>query len=181
MRLLDGTVLMHDGLPYDPQKAHEYYMRTRKLHPRQGGGSYTVTTSNGKTLKLSSQQLAEQKVYAAARVEQIKKNLSDLGVILRDKLQKAKESAAQAAKPPTNAEKAKAARDAAAYRNSHKQKIATAAKNAASKTPSGGSTSTGSSKTDTVDSVKKEIATAKTNLKAAVAKQRELATAKKSG
>ena len=37
MELPNGEVLMHAGRPYDPQKAHEYYMRTRKLKGRIKG------------------------------------------------------------------------------------------------------------------------------------------------
>lgn len=181
MKLPDGTILMHDGLPYDPAKAHDYYEKHKKLKGRQPGkGSFTIKDSKtGKTSKISAKQLEEQKIYAAARTTQIKKNLSDLGVLLKDKMEKAKEAAAKADKPPTLAEKAKAARDAEAYRKSHKQSIANKAKTAASSSSSSSSKST--APTDTVDSLKKEITTTKASLKAAVAKQRELATAKKNG
>lgn len=37
MELPDGTPLMHGTRPYDPKKAHEYYMRTRKLKGRKKG------------------------------------------------------------------------------------------------------------------------------------------------
>lgn len=35
MLLPDGTVLMHGEAPYDPKKAHEYYIRTRHLKGRK--------------------------------------------------------------------------------------------------------------------------------------------------
>jgi hypothetical protein len=35
MKLPDGTVLMHAKRPYDPVKAREYYLRTRKLKGRK--------------------------------------------------------------------------------------------------------------------------------------------------
>lgn len=38
MQLPDGSILMHAGLPYDPAKAHEYYLRVRKLKGSQNGG-----------------------------------------------------------------------------------------------------------------------------------------------
>jgi hypothetical protein len=47
--------------------------------------------------------------------------------------------------------------------------------------PSSSSSSAPKAKTDTVDSLKADITKTKANLKAAVAKQRELATAKKNG
>ena len=37
MQLPNGSVLMHDRSPYDPKKAHEYYLRTRKLKGRKKG------------------------------------------------------------------------------------------------------------------------------------------------
>jgi hypothetical protein len=177
----DGSILVHAKEPYDPRKAHEYYLRTRKLHPRQhGAATYTVTRADGKTVKLTAKQLHDQKEYAAKRVAHIKKNLADLTVLLHDKLKKAKESAAKAAKPPTLAEKAKAARDAEKYRKAHKQSIANKAKQAASKVSSSGSKSK-AAKVDTVDSLKADIKKTRANLKAAVANQRSLATAKKNG
>lgn len=185
MQLPDGSVLMHGNAPYDPVKAHEYYMRTRHLKGRRKGGSFTVTEANGKTVKLSAQQLAEQKAYAAHRVSQIKKNLADLNVILRNKLEEAQASAAKKDKPPTLAEKAQAARDAEKYRQTHKQELKNKATQQAAKQRSSGSSSSSSSssqpKSDTVDSVKADIKKTRDNLKAAVAKQRELATAKKNG
>lgn len=177
MILSDGTVLMHQGLPYDPAKAHEYYLRTRQLKGRHaGGGSYTVNRGHGHTVRLSAQQLREQQIYAAAQVSHLKKKLGELSVLLHEKMRKAKAAQATAAKPPTAAEKAKAARDAQAYRNSHKQSIAAKAKAATAKKPA-----TKAKTPDTVDSLKKQIGVTKTNLKAAVQKQRELATARKNG
>lgn len=194
MLLPDGSVLIHaDGAPYDPSKAHEYYLRTRKLHPRQAarqqpkpvsrhhGTTYTVKGANGKTVKLTAKQLEEQKAYTAKRIAHLKKNLSDLAVLLHEKMRTAKAAKAKADRPPTLAEKAKAARDAEKYRKTHKQEIANKAKTAASKSSSSGSGSKSTPKVDTVDSLKKEISTTKANLKSAVAKQRQLATAKKNG
>jgi len=37
MLLPNGEVLMHAKAPYDPKKAHEYYLRTRKLKGRKPG------------------------------------------------------------------------------------------------------------------------------------------------
>lgn len=41
MELPDGTILMHIQAPYDPVKAHEYYIRNRKLKGLQGGAKIT--------------------------------------------------------------------------------------------------------------------------------------------
>lgn len=37
MQLPDGTTLMHGKRPYDPVKAREYYLKTRKLKGRRKG------------------------------------------------------------------------------------------------------------------------------------------------
>jgi hypothetical protein len=184
MQWPDGSpILMHSNAPYDPVKAHEYYEKHKKLHPRAPGqGTFQVKSRTGHTYNVSAKQLAEQKVYAAHRVAQIKKNLSDLAVLLRDKMEKAKEAEKKAAKPPTLAEKAQAAREAKKYRDSHKQEISNKAKKADSKSSGGSSGSKKpGEKTDTVESLKADITKTKASLKDAVAKQRELATAKKNG
>ena len=168
-------VLMHAAAPYDPVKAHEYYMRTRKLKPRQRSSksdSYTVNVGNSKTVKLSAQKLEEQKAYAEHRVSVIKDKLKGLNAQLKKKL-------AAANKNPTAAEKSKAARESRQYRDKHKQELATKAKRAASSKPATSSKS--SSKTTTVATIKKNIVTTKASLKAAVAKQKQLATAKRNG
>lgn len=176
-------MLMHSNTPYDPAKAHEYYEKHKHLHPRAPGhATYTVKSKTGRTYRVTAEQLAEQKNYAAHRVAQIKKNLSDLAVLLRDKMEKAKEAEKKAAKPPTLAEKAQAAREAKKYRDSHKQEISNKAKRADSKSGGGSSaTKKSAGKTDTVESLKADITKTKASLKDAVAKQRELATAKKNG
>lgn len=56
MLLPDGTILTHtdaDGMThaYDPKKAHEYYMRTRKLKGRKKGAEGMVPTKTGATPK----------------------------------------------------------------------------------------------------------------------------------
>lgn len=169
--------LVHQRPLYDPAKAHEYYLRTRKLHPRaRGSGDYTVKLTNGKTIKISAQKLAEQKAYAEHRVEELKKRLSDLEIILRAKLAKAQAAHQKANQPKTPAQKAQAALLAQKYRNSHKATLANKAHQAAKKAPH-----KKAAKVDTVASLKNDINKTKANLKAAVAKQRELATATKNG
>lgn len=184
MLLPNGKELMHDGAPYNPEAAHKYYMDHRKLHPRVKKGTYTIKSKNGKTYKISAEKLAEQKEYATHRVEQLKQNLKDLNVILKDKLEAAKADEKKKNAKPTLADRAKQARADEAYRKSHKTEIATKAKESASKSKSSSSSSSkksSTSKADTVDSVKNEITKAKTSLKTAIANQRELAQAKKNG
>lgn len=187
MLLPDGTTLMHDGTPYDPAKAHQYYLQYRKLHPREAAAqdktnarekktTFTVLRE-GKAIKLTPEQLAEQKAYAAARVLNVKKKLSALNAALQKKLAAAETAAAKAGKPLTAAEKASAARDAAAYRAKHKTALAVKAKTAAAKAPA----KAAAKKSDTVASLRDSIAVAKTSLTIEVNRQRTLSAAKKNG
>jgi hypothetical protein len=62
MRLPDGSILMHGTTPYDPRKAHEYYLKTRHLKGRKKGQSkYTVTFDSGKKVQLNAKQLKKKK------------------------------------------------------------------------------------------------------------------------
>lgn len=193
MRLPDGTILMHAGAPYDPVKAHEYYIRTRHLKGRRHGrsvpvrahtrnlkaGSYTVRLPNGKTVTLTRQQLVEEQVYAAHRVTQITNRLHELGDKLKKMLHEAETKKANANKKPTAADKRKAAQKSKQYRQKHKQQLANKAKQAKSKTPPKKKTTT--HHTDTVAEIKSKITTIKTRLQDAVNIQRALIAAKPRG
>jgi hypothetical protein len=49
MRLPDGSILMHDAVhAYDPIKAHEYYIRNRKLKGRKKGGQAAIAKQSRK-------------------------------------------------------------------------------------------------------------------------------------
>lgn len=188
MRLPDGSVLMHGDAPYDPAKAHLYYEQHKHLHPRaKGSGTYTVNRGGGKKVTLTGKQLTEEKAYAGHRVSAIKDRLKNLTEELHKKM-------AEAHKKPTAADKHAQAKASKKYADKHKQQIANKAKAEASKhktvggTPAKKSASSGSSsssskthKSTTVEGLKKEIVTTKANLKAAVAKQRQLASATRNG
>jgi hypothetical protein len=95
MRLDDGTILMHGRAPYDPVKAHEYYIRTRQLKGRKKGSpTYSVQKPSGKTVTLTARQLTEQRAYAAKRVNDIKLKLAELSSQLRIALREAREKKA---------------------------------------------------------------------------------------
>lgn len=194
MRMPDGTILMHEHAPYDPVKAHEYYMRTRKLHPRQKlavqparkgrrphGTTYSVPSESGGYVKLSAQEYAKQSAYAHQRVVRIQARLAKLKTELHKKIAEAKVAARKANQPKTAAEKAQARRDAKKYRQSHKQELRNKAKNQADKQKNSGGSSTSTQKSDTVASLKADIIVARDNLKSAIARQRDLAAAKKNG
>jgi hypothetical protein len=184
---LDEDLLRHASqTPYDAVKAHEYYIRTRKLKGRQAGtaiqpstrssgsSTFSVRLPNGRMVKLSQQQLAEQRAYAAKRVEEIKQSLQKLSVELKKAMKKAKEKKAKserdADKPKTAAEKRDAAKESKQYRDKHKQSLATKRHRSASKDKT-------SKKSDPVSELEDKISVIKERLTVAVARQRALTTA----
>ncbi len=194
MKLPDGTTLMHGKAPYDPRKAHEYYLRTRELKGRKKGGlqpamgrkmsakptmgaktapaTYTVTV-RGRTAKLTAKQLKEQKAYAAERVTSIKKKLAQLNAELKKRVVEAMRAAKEAEKPDTAAEKAESARESKQYRDKHKQELKNKGKKAASETKE--------EKPDGIAELKETIAGVQKSLAAAVERQRALTSATKNG
>lgn len=198
MKLPDGTTLMHAGAPYDPKKAHEYYLRNRDLKGRVKGSqkqtvgrksssgqsmgqktssaSYTVTV-RGRSAKLTTQQLKEQKAYAAQRVTSIKTKLGKLNAELKKRMAEAKKFEQEAKKPDTASEKADAARKSKQYRDKHKQEL----KNKSKKATSEKKKSTGDSKIDGIAKLKETIAGVQKSLEAAVERQRALTSATKNG
>lgn len=171
MHLPDGTILMHGRAPYDPAKAHEYYIRTRQLKGRtKGSPTFSVRKSSGKTVTLTTRQLTEQRVYAAKRVNDIKLKLAELNsklnIALREARGKKAKTEREAKKPPTAAERSKAARESKQYREKHQQKLATKRK-AAIKTKK-------STEEDPVAALQTKIGEIKKRLSTAVAIQRAL-------
>jgi len=187
VKLPDGTILMHANAPYDPRKAHEYYLRTRKLkgrkkaaQPQKPGGlgarstlaKVQVPKKHTQISDLTPQQKREMQVVARARVEKAQKKLNELNRKLKQKLAEAKKSARDADKPKTAAEKAKDARESKKYRDKHKTEISNKSKaKRASDKASGKETSS----RDSVEGLKKQIAAAENELKVAKAKQKALA------
>lgn len=192
MQLRDGTILLHAEAPYDPVKAHEYYIRTRKLKGRKKGraltpakssdktlfpvtrsSTYSVRTAKGVTIKLTAQQLAERRKYTAERIDKIKKRLEELNIKLRKMMSETKDkkvkSERKAEKKPTASEKTKAARESKQYREKNKQKLANKEKRENKK----------SAKKDPVAELENKIAQVKGRLTAVVAIQRALAGATK--
>jgi hypothetical protein len=200
MQLPNGEVLMHEHAPYDPVKAHEYYLKTRKLKGRRKGqvqpttinrsnpfggrqtrrfgaaNTFEVKLPDGKTVKLTQQQLQEQQAYAAKRVNDIKKNLAKLSSALKKKMAEARAADAKAKRGPTAADKRKAAKESKQYRQKHKQQLSNKRK------AEGTKTSTKSEpKRDSVASLQKQVTEIKGRLSVAVERQRALTSATKSG
>ena len=173
MRLHDGTILMHGRTPYDPVKAHEYYIRTRQLKGRKKGTTFTVSKPGGKTVVLTARELTEQRAYAAKRINDIKLKLAELSSKLREALSEARDkkvkSEREAKKPPTSAEKSEAARESKKYRAKNRQKIANKQK-ASARTKK---------EADPVKTLQTQIGQIRKRLSTAVAVQRALAGAVK--
>lgn len=177
----DKAELSHVVVGYDPGKAHEYYLRTRKLHPRQKGQQAVAGLRKrasgqpaGRKSKASSKQVAE----AAAAVKQLSKKLTELKGVL------ALKKAAQR-KKPTAADKHEKARDSKKYRQKHKQVLKTKAKHARAKAGGGskkaGATGGGGSKkvianpkSGSITEVESAIKTIQSALNTAKARQRAL-------
>jgi hypothetical protein len=136
---------------YDPQQAHEYYIRTRKLKGRKKGqqpppqGDTHQKQQPPPPHRRPKGFLApreEQKVKLKANIQTLELKLHNLEELIRKKeailakdQQQAKSKATQNTKakghkPQSKADKAKAAKK---YRQSHKQSLKNKAKAAASK------------------------------------------------
>jgi hypothetical protein len=178
MKTPDGTILMHGTAPYDPAKAHDYYVRTRQLKGRRKGQTtFAVKGRHGGTVQLTRQQLVEQQAYAAKRVAEIKSKLSDLRHDLEKRMAEARKADAKAKKGPTAADKREAAKESKKYQDKHKQQLANKRKRAAAKKPAADH----KKKTSSVAELKTQIDEVKSNLKAAVERQRSLSSATKNG
>lgn len=184
MKLPNGEVLMdtdENGLRhvYDPAKAHEYYMKVRKLKGRKKGSA--PPPAKGRTASpppakgrvpakaVSGPARARKKQEIQVRIQGLEKKLRDLEALIRKKEAAAKKSAKEAAKPDTAAEKSEKARDAKKYRDKNQQKVKAAAKKAAAK--SGGGSDTKKASADKSVTELKSLAT-KVKGQIAVAKQK---------
>jgi chromosome segregation ATPase len=163
MRLPDGTLLMHGATEYDPRKAHEYYLRTRKLKGRQPG---RMDVSGGARAPSASQDLSKKRKAASERVKALKDKLTKLKAELRKRKGEAEVKRQEAAKPDTAADKAEKARDSKKYRDKHKQELKTKAKKDDDKKTS--------EKGGSVADLEKAIDGLEKKLAAAVARQRAL-------
>lgn len=181
--------LMHLMGAYDPIKAHEYYLRTRKLTGRKPGqgaspNSETGTGStkdprSGKTRdQIHQNAKARQKKELSERIDALTKKVARLEARIKemehkdasdDRKSKAKKerSAKERDKPKTAAEKAEASRESEKYRDKHKQELKSKAKG---KSGGGSSTGKGPAKKRSVSELKNLVAKAKGQI--AVAKQK---------
>jgi len=133
---------MHDA-PYDPQKAHEYYMRIRKLKGRQKGAQQPPPAQpQGRRPKGVLSPREKQKVELKQNIQTLGLKLHNLEQLIQKKEAILKQDQAQAkskanknskAKGDKPVDKAKARSDAKKYRQSHKQSLKNKAKQSRSK------------------------------------------------
>lgn len=135
---------------YDPQKAHEYYLKNRELLGRKKGVADTVATGvrsanpqdprTGKNQKqIATNARTKQRKELAAAVNHLQGRLKELEALIKkreheerstDRKSKAKKerAAKEKDKPKSAAEKAKASRESEKYRDKHKQELKSKAK-----------------------------------------------------
>lgn len=87
MTKVDEILLLHGNQPYDPQKAREYYLRTRELKGRKKGTAEPVGQKRIAKPKLTPQQ---KRAATEAKVAKLKKRLEHLKKALAELVAAAK-------------------------------------------------------------------------------------------
>lgn len=156
----DIEKLMHR---YDPVRAHEYYMRTRRLKGRRRGSGRDPRA--GRTRRqISRSARARQRRELATRIQNLERKLRQLdrqimvqmaAEALENRKGKAKQerAAKEKDKPKSAAEKAQIARDNEKYRKKNQGVLKTKARQAG-KSGGGSSKSTGDAKKASVSELK---------------------------
>lgn len=143
---------------YDPQKAHEYYLRTRELKGRKHGSGQQAPPQ---------QHHKQPDAAAHQKVAQIQAKLARLQELLNKKI--ASSHASKKDKPKTAAEKLKAAQQNKDYYKKHREKIKAAHKKDSG---TGGGSSAGSYESMSVNELKTAIRRTVVQLKEAIAQAR---------
>lgn len=126
--MIDDSALLHANRVYDPAKAREYYLRTRKLKGRQGGsdnvpsGNRSGSRPGPTPPKAKSQALAAEKAKLEARFDRLKEILAQAveaakarsGVEPTQKKESSTKTEKADTKPLTSTEKKDKAKDAKA-------------------------------------------------------------------
>lgn len=151
--------LLHYAEGYDPDKARQYYLRTRKLKGRKTGPAKGLKPQvplgaskdprTGKTrVEIQRNARAKARTELKERIASLSSKLKLLEEVIRKKEQeqagenrkskaKSERAAKERDKPDSAAEKAETARDNKKYRDKNQQKLTNKAKE--SKSESGGS------------------------------------------
>lgn len=170
--------LMHGAHPYnpakyDPQKAHEYYMRTRDLKGRRHGSKDESHADKGPG-KGKSEGSHKVSPTTQKQIEHLTTRLHELQTRLRELLANKKSGSSKKDDGhKTAAEKTKDARESKKYREKHKTEIAQKQKHADKKPGgSGGGGHSGGIGSMTETQVRAAIRKVRADLQAAVAKAR---------
>jgi len=168
---------------YDPVKAHEYYLRTRKLKGRKRGSGEQPVGFVAVNARRHQGAKARQRQELQAQIKSLSDKLQKLEAKIRemeheeareDRKSKAKKerAAKERDKPKTAAEKAEAARDAKKWRAKNQQKLKSKATSSSGGDKSSGKKKSGSKKRSVSDlkalatRVRGQIAVAKQKLAA---------------
>lgn len=104
----ENFILRHAQVPYDPQRAHEYYLRTRELKGRKKGSKLPdVKLPKSAIAKADPHKMtaAQRREQAHARVVAIQARLDRLKEVLAQLVEQAQ---SRSGAKPSSAEKAKA-------------------------------------------------------------------------
>jgi hypothetical protein len=166
----DKPALQHLAPGYDPAKAHAYYLRIRKLHPRQRV-NHPLSGRVGPVHPVANPQIARQRQQIAAAITSLERKLNELKSVLARK--KAALNRDQKLQKLTPAEKAKAARQSKQYRQKHKQSLKAKARQ---KAGPGATTRQiiGNPRSGSIKQVEAAIQTVEATLTAAKARQKAL-------
>lgn len=169
--------ILNLGRVYDPVKAHEYYLRTRKLKGRKRGSAASPSLGRlGKAPMPSTSGVpskAAQRAKVAKQISDLRTRLTKLNAELKKRVAEAEKAKREAGKPKTAAEQRDAAKSAKKYRDKNQQKIANEQKKTASK-DAGGSTTKKAGGQTSIEDLKATISKVRDQLTAAVARQRAL-------
>lgn len=180
MEAVEEFILKHADLPYDPAKAHEYYLRTRKLKGRQRAlmvpnkGRVAAKTILPKKVKTTAQRQKE----VEARVKALEVRLNKLRAVLKELLNKAegrtvlgannkpptKSTSSAGSKKLTSAQKQEAAKKSKEYYEKHKKEVSLAEKEKKLE--------------QSIKEVKVKIEKARKDLKASIERARKVASQK---
>jgi len=170
--------------PYDPLKAHQYYLRTRKLKGRRRGraeptgpagqASKILRGPTGRQPVRNNPQLHRQRQAAAARVSVLRKKLTELNSKLKEKLAEQRKAEAEAKKGPSASDKREAAERSKDWRAKNQQKVKQQEARRAAKDKKEPATKKSGGGEDSIEGIRTAITKVKGALDKAVARQRAL-------
>lgn len=164
-------IIRHVDAPYDPAKAHDYYLKTRQLKGRKPGSIVTPIHKTGvaKVQSAAVQKLARQKA-ATAKIARLTIKVHALSNALKEAQKALQNKKAEDKKNSDGKTTVKERNQSKQYRDTHKSKIAVAAKKTARTTASKPKAVAGMNEkqlTDRISKIKRLITNANEQIKAA--------------